>query len=583
MLRLLSAGAACGGAALAAPRAAYVVADARSPTGVRAAEGAPPPAGALAWATYDASALNTTGWGLLTVVASAAEPNATLAGYAAGYIEGWLTVAEIASNARNTGSDAPNSKKLQRFLDDNFAWMTGMVAARAATDAYWAHVGTVVAQLQGLADGQAAAGGAQTWAQMYQGLLNGGDMFNLGDLYGLSEEQAARTPALRRSKAAGAAPPGTRNDHCSAMVRLTPGAADIVVTHTTWAGFESLGRILKRYDLAFPSIGGGVAVPGRFTALSAFPGSLQYSSDDFYVLSSGLVTLETTIDNNNLTLARQYASTEVVLEWLRNILANRLATDGPSWAATFSRFASGTYTNQWMVVDSNLFTPGTTPPDHTLTVLEELPGNIAVRDGTPYLRGDAGYELWGGAAWASYNVIFDPRLFVLSGAQELVDKYGGVTGPGAYYSLLNTSRANIFRRGSAGVDGLETMQKHIRLNEFTTDPLSRLGCGSAPPYSASNAIADRSDLNLKNGDYKIPDLGHGDSAGIDAKVTLLSWVKAAALGKGELPLVAQSGPTISASCPTFAFSNASVKVGHEGLPDVYSFDWVVKPCPAMMG
>ena len=273
---------------------------------------------------------------------------------------------------------------------------------------------------------------------------------------------------------------------------------------------------------------------------------------------------------------------QVVLEWLRNILANRLATDGASWAATFSKHASGTYTNQWMVVDSNKFVPGTPPPDGTLTVLEELPGNIAVHDGTPSLRGDAGATYWDASAWASYNVIFDRELFVLSGAQELVDKYGGISGPGAYYSLLNTSRANIFRRGAAAVDGLESMQRLIRLNDFTTDPLSRLGCGSSPPYSATNAIADRSDLNEKKGDYYIPDLGFGDSGGIDAKVTLLSWVKAADLAHGELPLVAQSGPTVSASCPVFSFSNTTVKAKHEGLPDVFNFPWVVKPFAPMV-
>ena len=135
--------------------------------------------------------------------------------------------------ASNTGSDAPNSKKLQRFLDDNWAWMIAQVAANSATDSYWSHVGSVVAQLQGLVDGQASAGGALSWKELYQGLLNGGDMFNLGALYGLSREQVARTPVLRRSKASGVAPRGSRNDHCSALVRLTPGARDIIVTHVS--------------------------------------------------------------------------------------------------------------------------------------------------------------------------------------------------------------------------------------------------------------------------------------------------------------------------------------------------------------
>jgi hypothetical protein len=46
-------------------------------------------------------------------------------------------------------------------------------------------------------------------------------------------------------------------------------------------------------------------------------------------------------------LAEEFASYTVVLEWARNVLANRLATDARSWAALFSRYASGTYTNRF--------------------------------------------------------------------------------------------------------------------------------------------------------------------------------------------------------------------------------------------
>jgi hypothetical protein len=268
-----------------------------------------------------------------------------------------------------------------------------------------------------------------------------------------------------------------------------------VVAHTTWSGLENMGRALKRYDLALSGISGS-AVAGRFTALSGYPGLLQFSSDDMYVLSSGLVALETTIDNDNKTLAKEFKSTTVVLEWLRNVLANRLATDGPSWAALFSRYASGTYTNSWMIVDSNLFQPGQPPPANTLTVLEEMPGpgNIAVMDRTPVLRGEAGSwpaSPWGAGTWASYNVVSDERLFVLSGQEQLVEEYGGAEGPGAFFTLLNTSRANIFRREAPSVQDLPSMQRVIRYNEFKTDPLSRLACGVAPPFSATNAIADR--------------------------------------------------------------------------------------------
>jgi len=45
----------------------------------------------LAWGSYDAPALNTTGWSYLSISANATELNATLASYGAGFLEGFLT------------------------------------------------------------------------------------------------------------------------------------------------------------------------------------------------------------------------------------------------------------------------------------------------------------------------------------------------------------------------------------------------------------------------------------------------------------------------------------------------------------
>ncbi len=38
-----------------------------------------------------------------------------------------------------------------------------------------------------------------------------------------------------------------------------------------------------------------------------------------------------------------YIQPNTVLEWMRNILANRLATDIPSWVDTYQRFNSGMF------------------------------------------------------------------------------------------------------------------------------------------------------------------------------------------------------------------------------------------------
>lgn len=103
---------------------------------------------------------------------------------------------------------------------------------------------------------------------------------------------------------------------------------------------------------------------------SSYPGTI-FSGDDFYILSSGLVggtwppqdprvappnpahphpfpfpspqvALETTIGNSNAALWKYLRPQGSVLEWLRNIVANRLARSGAEWATIFTQFNSGT-------------------------------------------------------------------------------------------------------------------------------------------------------------------------------------------------------------------------------------------------
>lgn len=54
------------------------------------------------------------------------------------------------------------------------------------------------------------------------------------------------------------------------------------------------------------------------------------------------VTLETTIGNSNPALWKFVQPKGTVMEWLRNIVANRLAATGKEWAEIFSKYNSGT-------------------------------------------------------------------------------------------------------------------------------------------------------------------------------------------------------------------------------------------------
>jgi hypothetical protein len=148
-----------------------------------------------------------------------------------------------------------------------------------------------------------------------------------------------------------AMPPGVRpgtDGHCSVIIRAIGNPAaptELYAAHTTWGPFETMTRVFKLYDLPWATAGAGAGagqtVPATALSFSSYPGAL-YSNDDWYVTSAGLVVTETTIANNNASLWA-LVTPQTVLEWSRNMVANRLAANGPAWAAAFLTANSGTY------------------------------------------------------------------------------------------------------------------------------------------------------------------------------------------------------------------------------------------------
>lgn len=163
----------------------------------------------------------------------------------------------------------------------------------------------------------------------------------------------------------------------------------------TWSSFNSMLRIMKIYNFSFAiGDGSEDTVAGQLNLFSSYPGrserhtkygkrghfgapSLQtpttlimahpifnslFSGDDFYLLGSGLAVIETTIGTSTTVLSLgvfihpasisyprlqalisttttgnsnpdldKYIVPQTVLEWLRNIVSNRLAADGQDW------------------------------------------------------------------------------------------------------------------------------------------------------------------------------------------------------------------------------------------------------------
>ncbi|XP_042661575.1 putative phospholipase B-like 2 isoform X2 [Tyto alba] len=498
---------------------------------------------AVAWASLD-DRISAVGWAFLEVTTNASYSD-SLQAYAAGLAEAAVSEQLMYMHWMNTmvgycgpfKYESDYCEKLRGYLEANLAWMEEQMG-KGEDPEYWHQVRLALLQLKGLEDSYNRRldfpRGRFTLAPFGFLLLQlGGDLEDL--------ESALNRSSPRHVLGSGS---------CSALLKLLPGRRDLLVAHDTWTSYQSMLRVIKKYTLPFrASAGGNSQIPGSIQVFSSYPGTI-FSGDDFYILSSGLVALETTIGNNNPARWKYLNPRGSVLEWLRNIVANRLARSGPEWAAVFRRFNSGTYNNQWMVVDYNAFVPGrASPPQGVLTVLEQIPGLVVAADQTELLY-QRGY-------WASYNLPYFEEIFNASGNPELVKKYGD------WFTYDKNPRAQIFRRNQTLVRDLDSMIRLMRSNNYLRDPLSRCrGCD--PPQNAENAISARSDLNPPNGTYPFPALRQRCHGGTDMKVT--SWGMAPAFG-----LVAASGPAWD-DVPPFRWSVSPCSaLLHMGHPDLWTF------------
>jgi hypothetical protein len=335
---------------------------------------------------------------------------------------------------------------------------------------------------------------------------------------------------------------------CSALFRLLPDFSDILFAHVTWDGFSSLyPRIFKHYKL--PSINDKVS-KHREVYFSSSPALLS-SVDDFYVTytseddSVQLAVIETTNELYDPVLFKLVVPTSV-LSWVRVISSNLLSANGKQWAAVFSMYHSGTYTNQWMVLDMSLFVPGSSVPTSGLfTVLEEIPGYIHTEDMTS--------TLYSAQYWPSYNIPFFPSVYDLSG-NSAVCKIGlQFNNSDNCYS--DAPRAKIFREKYSTVSDVLSMQYMINYNDWQSDPNS-----AGDPCKA---IACRRDLE--------PDFSSRyPSGGLDGKV---SSVMSARKSSTPIPLIyGRVGPTSDNQTP-FCWSDLKEQYVHDGHPNCFDFEW----------
>jgi hypothetical protein len=257
----------------------------------------------------------------------------------------------------------------------------------------------------------------------------------------------------------------------------------------------------------------------------------------------------------------QYVTTQSLLTWQRIPIVNTLATTGQEWVTFMSQYNSGTYANQWMIVDTKEFQPNqlTKMTSNFVWIIELAPSIAIAHDVTQIILQSDGYY------WPSYNIPYDLNVYQQTGFQAAYETYGDS------YSYTNCTRAKLFARDHHQVHDEASMQSMLRYDDYLTDELLA--------GNAASGISARYDLRSNS---------PKSYGGIDTKVTSYdrmmknikthqqqSEAKDETVVITEALAIAQSGPTMENNLPAFQWSTSPYNNQiHVGQPDIFNFPFV---------
>ncbi|KAI1886721.1 hypothetical protein AGOR_G00198710 [Albula goreensis] len=470
---------------------------------------------------YFNDTLSHNGWGVLELRAGYGKTPETdeKTFFLAGYLEGFLTAGQMFSHYTNMYPQVIKDPKvlgpLKDFMSKQDLWTREQVKVNKNSDPLWQHMGLILAQMDGL------QAGAAHWAKSRQreplSMFAVWFLNAVGDLLDLIP---ALVPANRFKV------PGM--GHCSALIKMLPGYENLLLAHSSWYTYAATMRIYKHWDFRLTE---PHAATGKMS-FSSYPGFLV-SLDDFYLLGSQLLMTQTTNSIFNTSLFSM-VTPHSLLAWQRVRLAHALAHSGEEWAKTFAKYNSGTYNNQYMVVDLSKVSLGNRIQDGALTIVEQIPGLVVYSDQSQALR--QGY-------WPSYNVPFHPEIYNLSGYGEMWKRRG------EDFSYDLCPRAKIFRRDQSGVKDLASMKLIMRYNNYKKDPYAK--------GHPCKTICCRNDLRRK---------GPHPGGCYDTKVTDFHMAQ-------HFVAEAVNGPTTQGGLPAFSWSQFNHTI-HQGLPPTYNFTFV---------
>ena len=502
---------------------------------------------AIAYAIYNKS-YERTGWDFLAISSYAKNDSKyedSDKAYAFGYLEGFITKERISKFYKimlHYGFWQNNlqiPEKLKEFYKKNVEYMDKTSSEKKDSDTYWEHVYYIYRQLKGLYDGYNDYVAEDKKVDFYEFIL----LTGAGDFYDImSKIYRENITNFKDMKTQEFKNFFLLHSHCSALIKLAEDYSDIWFGHNSWFTYSSMIRIFKEYHF----ISNKGKEKSKTIVFSSYPAVL-YSLDDFYFMDSNLLVMETTnaIFDENLY---DKIKPETLLTWVRAMVANRLASSAEDWTNIFKKENSGTYNNQYMILDINKINLKKKEiPEKSLMIIEQIPEEVEVNDVTQQLKNKY--------YWPSYNVPYSKYFYKKCGFQDIIDQNAEYA---AFMDYNRCSRAKIFERDHKNIKTMEDFKHLLRYNDYENDKLSN--------KDPSLTIACRQDLakedNICNG------------------ATDVKFVSVKELLEGKINAHIISGPT-NEQQPTFSWSTTTCtknfpdKWYHEGVVDTWNFDWVV--------
>jgi hypothetical protein len=452
-------------------------------------------------------------------------------GFCVGFVEGVLIQSRLIQSVnlwkdhqygtRNTTGEPG----LLAFYERHLAWLNESISAFQDV-LYWRRVNVIYQIFLGLFAGYNSVARPNECFELYEfyAYVALGDSAELKGL--VREPQSVRIERL---------------SHCTALIVLSNDKQDIYFSHDTWDDYRSLHVVMLHYNLPC------IEFPASRVSLTTQLG-LVSSCDDFFINSKGLMIFETTVTLQNRSLY-DFVKPQTVMNWMRTILAAFVAENVSGWSDTFLAHNSGTYNNEYFVVDSKLLRGATQVSANLVHSVLQLPGPWRWEE-------DLTEELYREGFIASFNV---PKN--QAGAKFMQwERAGGAVG----CSYSECPRYLISKRESPRLSDWETFKRFTRYAGYKRDAYSKW---EGVPYH-SYCVSSRGDTD----DDPSLRIVHG---GLNSKVCKASEVVT------RMQIYGVNTPSYEyepdQNWPLDWNMPPLSSVAHDGLPDVWTFtNWVGK-------